>query len=295
MNLTKLVLGFLAAVSFITAIIIGAFASRLESPFAHIWAQFWGKPLVGRKPSKQPLIIWVGFLVFLCVGASSAAMAEMIDPPSTIIPPAITVVVPNDNGLSDPSPSFSPIVEEFNDSAGFTQTTPKVYIDRGQVHWDVSRSGGEQYIYREIPPISSDVDIRLTVVGQIDDWTNNCWAGAGIGDSPGEGPAIIFSFYGGGCPQSGANIRTHGVNVHMNEDKCNFEGQWAWIERATPYRATLEIKGVSATLLVEDVAKVFATKSYSGEYSVLWVGMTGEGDYPTCSGMIDSVTIEPNN
>jgi hypothetical protein len=215
-------------------------------------------------------------------------------PPVTVIPPAITVIAPNNSGVSI-SPSFSPIIEEFENSADFTATTPNIYVDRGQAHWKVSRSDGEQYIYRQIPPISSDVDIRLTVVGQIDDWTNNCHAGAGIGDSPGAGPAIIFSFYGGGCPQSGANIKTFGVNVHISEESCDFEGRWAWIERATPYRATLEIKGASATLLVEDVAKVFATKSYSGEYSVLWVGMTGYRDYPTCSGKFDSVTIEPNN
>lgn len=294
MNLTKFILAILAAVSFIAAIVIGAFASRLESPFAHIWAQFWGKPLVGKKPSKQPLIIWVGFLVFLCIGASSAAMVEIIGPPSTIIPPAITVIAPNNSGLPVVSPSFSPIIEEFEDATDFIQTTPNIYIDRGRVHWEVSRNGGEQYIYRVIPSISSDVDVRLTVVGQIDDWTNNCKAGAGIGDAPGEGPAIYFGYYGGGCPQSGANIRTGGVNIHISEESCNFDGQWAWIERATPYRAALEIKGSSATLLVEDVAKVFATKSYSGEYSVLWVGMTGFGDYPTCSGIIDSVTVEPN-
>jgi hypothetical protein len=64
LNLTELILGVLAAVSFIAAILIGAFASRLESPFAHIWAKFWGKPLVGRSPSNQPLIIWAGFLFF---------------------------------------------------------------------------------------------------------------------------------------------------------------------------------------------------------------------------------------
>lgn len=94
MDPTKLLLGALAALSFVAAIVIAAFASRLEAPFAHFVARFFGKPLPGRKPSKRPLIIWAGFFFFLCIGAISAALMEILDTPPTVIPPAITVIAP---------------------------------------------------------------------------------------------------------------------------------------------------------------------------------------------------------
>lgn len=98
LDLTKLILGILAAVSFFAAIVIGAFASRLESPFTHMWARLLGKPLVGKKPAKQPMIIWAGFFVFLCIGASSAALIEILAP-SPDVTPAPLVLGPENEDL----------------------------------------------------------------------------------------------------------------------------------------------------------------------------------------------------
>jgi N-acetylneuraminic acid mutarotase len=166
LNLTKLILGILAAVSFIASIVIGAFASRLESPFAHIWAQFLGKPLVGKKPSKQPLIIWTGFLVFLCIGASSTAMVEILDSPSTIVPPTITVVqgsVPttsnNSQSPSAPTSRWNFINPELwvEDSS---LLTPRAYFEaiaiNGFIYAVGGRNGNERLSSVEYVKVNSD-------------------------------------------------------------------------------------------------------------------------------------------
>ena len=279
----KLILGILAAVSFIAAIVIGAFASRLESPFAHIWAQFLGKPLAGKKPSKQPLIIWAGFLVFLCIGASSAAMVEILDPLSTIVPPPITIVAPTNNGITQNPPSFSPIVEEFSSSENFTQTSSGVYIEGDQVNCNVSRSGGDQFVYKTIPEVSGD--FRFTVIGQINSWTNNCGCKVGIGNQVDEGIFIMFGWFGGGCPDNGPTIIPGGGLSKTFDHSCSLTDDWPWFESNIPYRASVEIKGVEATLFVEGqkVNKYFGTNTYSGSYDTLWVGLKGDGDWPECT------------
>jgi WD40 repeat protein len=55
------------------------------------------------------------------------------------------------------------MVEEFESDLGFIQTSPNVKIENGQVKWHFKRNGGEQYVYRLIPPFSGNV--RLTARG----------------------------------------------------------------------------------------------------------------------------------
>lgn len=57
-----------------------------------------------------------------------------------------------------PAPAVTPvsIVEEFDSSAGFTQTDPDVYISGGQVYWTIRRYEGQQYVYRSIPAFDAD-------------------------------------------------------------------------------------------------------------------------------------------
>jgi hypothetical protein len=96
-----------------------------------------------------------------------------------------------------------PIIEEFDSDTGFTSTNPgRVYIADGKVHWNISRRGGPQFVYRDIPAFSGDV--KLTVQGQVNSWNNNCIVRAGIGDgfdarSDQTGISINYGFVGGGC------------------------------------------------------------------------------------------------
>jgi hypothetical protein len=182
-------------------------------------------------------------------------------------------------------------VEEFEQPGIFTQTSENVYISNGQVVWNFSRSGGDQYVYRSIPRFGGDV--RLLVRGRINDWTNNCGIKAGIGDEPGSGVAVFFGFYGGGCSTSGPVIKAGGVRLEMRESSCSFSGTWPWVEAQRDYDVELIVEGSDARLVVPNVATVEGTRNYDGEYTTLWVGGYGGGDWPSCSGTIESVTVEP--
>jgi hypothetical protein len=134
----------------------------------------------------------------------------------------------------------------------------------------------------------------LKVRGQVDSWTNNCGLAAGIGDKPGSGVAVDFGWTGGGCPTRGVRIGGIGVALDNKEDgSCNFVGNWLWVEPKTPYTAELTILDGAATLSVEGVGRSIGRVEYQGLYTTLWVGSTGRGDWPECSGAFDVMMLEP--
>jgi hypothetical protein len=187
----------------------------------------------------------------------------------------------------------SPVIEEFTSSAGFTSTDPDVTISGGQVNWSVGRSplGAQQYVYRSIPTFSGPV--RLTVKGQINSWTNNCSVKAGIGDNLGDGAATTWGFTGGGCGTNGALVSQMGANLDYYESSCNFTGNWLWVNASQQYIATLTLNSADAALNVAGVGTATGTPTYTGQYDTLYVGLTGDGDWPTCSGSIDTLIYEP--
>ena len=290
----KIILGILAAMSFIAATLVSVFASKLESPITHLWAKLLGKPLSGKKPTRRSIIIWIGFLIFLCLGAASAALVQTIPSQDMELSPVITMISPSTNGqITNSMADFSPIIEEFSSNEGFTQTSSRVFIDGDQVNCNISRSAGEQFVYRSIPDISGD--FRFTVIGSVNSWTNNCNCNVGIGDAVNNGIFISFGWFGGGCPENGPTIFPGGGISKTFEHNCLMDDNWPWFEKGIPYRVSLEVKGIHSTLYVEDqqVEKFFGTNSYTGKYNTLWIGRDDKNDWPECSITIESVTIEP--
>jgi hypothetical protein len=205
---------------------------------------------------------------------------------------------PTPTSSPTPTPTRSPtqnvIVEEFNSASDFTQTTPNITISGGRAHWFVSRSPAQskQYIYRSIPEFFGD--FRLTVRGRIDNWTNNCRVLAGVGDAPGSGISLAYAFYGGGCPTGGPNIQAAGATLSYEESAlCTFTGDWLWITRGVDYTATMTVTGSNVTVSVPGVGSATGTRFYDGKFNTLFVGLTGDGDWPSCSGSIDYMEIEP--
>jgi WD40 repeat protein len=192
---------------------------------------------------------------------------------------------------NSPNVTSAILVEEFDSSQGFVQTSPNVYIADGQVFWHFERSSGEQYVYRSIPPFSGNV--RLLARGQVDSWTNNCNIMAGIGDRPGSGVSISFGWTGGGCSINGPLVGAFGVQLDRTEKDCERTGNWLWIEASTPYTTELTALDGEADLSVEGIGHVSGTVDYQGLYTTLWVGNIGRGDWPECSGLLDSITVEP--
>lgn len=182
-------------------------------------------------------------------------------------------------------------LEEFDNANAFFYTSGNVTVVDGRAAWSVSRSGGSQFIYRSIPAFSGDV--RITVTGQVDDWTNNCRAGIGIGDDVGSGAAIYFGFFGGGCQTSGPVVTAGGASLDLSEMDCEFSPNWPWIQAKTPYTVVLTLHQNQADLEVSGIGNVSGSVDYSGEYTMLWVGLKGDGDWPACSGSFDSILVEP--
>lgn len=217
-------------------------------------------------------------LPMLASEGSSAAAAE---PPPTPLPMADLTYT-----------QTAVIVEEFDTDQGFIQTSPNVYIADGQVYWHIERSAGQQYVYRPIPAFNGNV--RLTVRGQVNSWTNNCDSRVGIGDEPGNGIIINFGWTGGGCPTNGPLIDApRGVKLERYEQDCQFRGDWLWVKRGTPYTASLTIIDEAARLEVKGVGSSAGTVKYKGPYTTLWVGNKGNNDWPECTGRIDTVIVEP--
>ncbi|MEM7131092.1 MAG: hypothetical protein AAF702_32520 [Chloroflexota bacterium] len=199
---------------------------------------------------------------------------------------------------NSPPASFT---EEFDNDADFIQTDPDVAIANGQVNWNIYRGpfGEQQYVYREFPPFSGDV--RLTVRGQINSWTNNCGVRAGIGSKINEGNesqhdtsiSVNFGFFGGGCPTNGPLISASGVLPDATTNGCTFIGDWLWVNANTPYAAELTVLGNDTTLSVPGVGASVGTPIFNDVFDTLFVGYTGDGDWPQCTGSIDSITVEP--
>ena len=298
MGSLRFLLACLAGISFVSAIIAGIFASRLEIPITHFWMGLFNKKLPGPKPAAGHYIVWLGLLIFVCISFISTMFGVLLDSGPTSIPP-ITVVVPTGvassySPLATGAASFSPFVEEFTNSAEFTQTVDAIYLDDAQAVCNVSRSGGDQFLYRDIPNINGD--LQFTVVGQVNDWTNNCQCQIGIGNKVGEGIGIGFGYFGGGCSSQGALVIPVGeVSQPWFADSCEDMEKWSWITPQRPYRVSLTVKGADVTFNVEgnEVEKHFTTTTYNQNYNILWVGLRGDGDWPQCSATFNSVTIEP--
>ena len=181
--------------------------------------------------------------------------------------------------------------EEFNNLSDFSQTSGNIALVDGKANWLLTRNGMGQFIYRNISAFSGNV--RITVVGQVNDWTDNCRGGIGIGDQPGSGIAVYFGFSGGGCPTSGPAITADGVTLNMQQSYCVFTPNWPWIQAKTPYKVVLTVQNPYADLEVEGIDNIRGTVDYGGEYKVLWVGLLEEGDVEACSGSFDSILVEP--
>jgi hypothetical protein len=249
------------------------------------------------QPASTPTLIQTPTLHPTETGTTTATPIQSPSPPPTFTP-TNTLAIPDE---------VYPIFEEFENPEIFTSTDPdSVYISDGLVFWDISRSAGQQFVYREIPRFSGDV--KLTVRGQVNSWTNNCFVHAGIGDRLKEPPenehlvelAVKIGFIGGGCgsdePNSppGAVVMASGVELDMYEPSiCIYTGNWLRIDPGVPYSAELTVAGEKAILNVLGVGTSTGTRIYNDDFSLLYVGLSDAGDWPGCSGTIDSVVIEP--
>lgn len=239
------------------------------------------------KRTKAASLKVVAVLILALVAGASFSYAQ--DRFTTAAPSEL----PNSPMDTEATGMTAKIIEEFDSSDGFTSTDPDVYIQDGKVYWHVYRDGGEQYVYRSIPSFSGDV--RLTVSGQVDSAINNCQVKAGIGDGLGTGASVNFGFTGGGCPTNGYVIKASGASLDYSESNCTFTGNWLWINSGTQYAATLTLANDTAELSVPGVGSSFGTPTYNGLYNTLYVGLTGGGDWPSCSGTIERMVIEPLN
>jgi hypothetical protein len=79
----------------------------------------------------------------------------------------------------------------------------------------------------------------------------------------------------------------------MQEYACTFTGDWLWLEKSTPYTVVLTILDGTANLSVDGVGSASGMPTDESVYSTLWIGNSGNGDWPECEGTIDTVTIEP--
>jgi len=99
----RIALGILAGLSFLAAVAIPVFSSKLETSLTHLWASLFGKKLPGREPSKQPCLIWIGFIVFICTGTISAGLVAALSIPSGLTPntiPSAVVAMPTTGNVT---------------------------------------------------------------------------------------------------------------------------------------------------------------------------------------------------
>ncbi len=140
---------------------------------------------------------------------------------------------------------------------------------------------------------ATGAELRFTVTGRVDTATSNCEGWVGVGPAPGEGVAIKFGYYGAGCHTRGFLIDARGVLPDAQYPTCDaLTGTWLWIEPGQSYTATLTILGNTEELSVPGVGVSTGTVENEGLFSVLYVGREGDGDWPSCSGAIDAVTVE---
>jgi len=208
------------------------------------------------------------------------------------VPTAVVTPPLPETGQAGQSGRTVPIVEKFDSAQGFIQTSDNVYIDDGQVRWHIQRNGGKQFVYRTIPPFAGNV--RLTVRGQVDSWTNNCGVRAGIGNGAGSGLSVVMGWTGGGCANNGPFVEAKGVVLDHQIVNCDdFNDDWLWIKPGKPYTVSLTVKDEAANLAVEGIGNLTGTVDYEGPYTTLWVGYSGDGDWPECGGKINSMMVEP--
>jgi hypothetical protein len=202
-----------------------------------------------------------------------------------------TVIINPTNGL--PRPTTAQLTFDGFIANDFQSIGTGVRISQGKIFWDVSRRNGNQFLYRNIPSFNGNV--RLSAVGQINNWTNNCAVGVGIGTSLGSGIGINFGYYGGGCGITKAAVMGSGATFNMQEvaNPCNFNGNWLLVDPNTPVHASMTTDSSSVELSVDGAGKANGVLNYHGDYNLLWIGMSGDNDYPSCSGEIDSIKIEP--
>lgn len=299
-----------------------------------IRARFSDQPPNGRPPTKKPEKLWLFFWGCVTITIlSSALVSSLPDPPPPDVAATLTAIgltqranIATGVALNTLQAQYDPVyptkfvnaqatigaqsteiallklptqlvaspidIKYFDASVGFNSTSPQLYISHGKVFWDILRSGGDQYLYRTIPKFEGNV--RLIVVGQINEWTSNCAIGVGLGDKVGSGIAINFGYYGGGCSQSGAVVTAQGVAFNAQENpQCNFVGDWLWIKPKTPIQAELTTNFSMANLKVKGIGVAEGILGYLGNFNTLWIGMKGDGDWPSCSGEIDSIKVEP--
>jgi len=80
----------------------------------------------------------------------------------------------------------------------------------------------------------------------------------------------------------------------MQENACEFSGDWLWLKKSTSYTAELTLVEGTAQLSVAGVGQALGKPGDEEMvYSTLWVGNTGNGDWPECRGSIETVMIEP--
>jgi hypothetical protein len=216
-------------------------------------------------------------------------------PVPAIEQPAMTEVPLPATEAPAPPPTEAPmqvsVLEEFDQAEAFISTDPDVTVADGRALWSVARNGGEQLLYRSIPTISGNV--HLYVVGRVDYASNNCAGRIGIGDAPGTGISVSYGWFGGGCPKNGFLVDVgDGIALDHSMDGCDFIGDWMWIGANKDYHTDLETLDGMALLSVSGVGLSKGQVTYNGLFNTLWVGLKGDGDWPSCSGSFDSILIE---
>lgn len=184
------------------------------------------------------------------------------------------------------------IIENFDSKAGFVSSTNKSWIQDGFLYWNVARNVNAQWIYRNIPSFSGNM--RLTVVGTVKSATNNCQVKAGVGSGPGKGLSLDFGYFGGGCSFGTPIIMVSGATMdYYDKGNCVYSGNWLKIKYNTAYKAVLTLTGSKVNVSVSGVGSANGTTTYTGPFNLLYVGLDGDGDWPSCTGTIDQMIIEP--
>jgi hypothetical protein len=171
--LIRIVIGIFSVISFVAAILIVAFSNRLESTLAHIWADLLGQKLSGRKPSRQPYIIWLGFFICICLGSFSVMMGAILDVPTNAnAQPAITVVIPTNyvvpaNAIATPTFDFSKNPNLAVGKEGYASSVETFhYASRAfdgdpNTAWSSEFSDG-QWIYVDLGEIYNIEQVKIT-------------------------------------------------------------------------------------------------------------------------------------
>ncbi len=208
--------------------------------------------------------------------------------------------------------------EEFASAVGFTSTHPElVYVDEANSRAVLNISTRETRLLRRPIPELYTGDFRVTVKGQFNTSDNNCdmsvflTQGELTFDNRGDGPLLrtAFAFNGGGCPNYFDHISAiwrYPDRQYSRTDQgyvCGGpSGTVIPIQRGVPYTAELQILSSvgMGTLTVYDeagelVGQLVGPAGFQpdvGRLDTLSLGHVGRGDWPACSGYIDSVLIE---